>query len=166
MNAIDILKNGHAAVLATVEHLPEADWHRPGVCGAWSVKDIIAHLTSFEQVLVDVLKSLQGDTATPNLNRFCDDYETFNETEVAARRDKNSDDVLAEYVDAYTQAMELLTQIPLETRCQNGILHWYGQEYDLDDFIVYTFYGHKQEHCAQISVFKDQLERIAAGGIA
>jgi hypothetical protein len=30
-------------------------------------------------------------------------------------------------------------------------------EYALDDFIVYQYYGHKREHCAQIAVFRDKL---------
>ena len=38
---------------------------------------------------------------------------------------------------------------------------WYGKEYALDDFIVYTFYGHKREHSAQIAAFRDLLRREA-----
>lgn len=32
-----------------------------------------------------------------------------------------------------------------------------GPEYDLEDFIVYTSYGHKREHCAQIKLFRKRL---------
>ena len=49
-------------------------------------------------------------------------------------------------------------RIPPDTWRQNGTLPWYGAEYSLDDFIVYTFYGHKREHTAQINVFKDTLK--------
>lgn len=38
-----------------------------------------------------------------------------------------------------------------------GALPCYGAEYDLEDFIVYSFYGHKREHCAQIAVYRDTL---------
>ena len=40
---------------------------------------------------------------------------------------------------------------------ENGTLPWYGAEYSLDDFIVYTYYGHKREHAAQIAAFRDHL---------
>jgi len=30
-------------------------------------------------------------------------------------------------------------------------------DYALDDFIVYTNYGHKREHSAQIAAFRDGL---------
>jgi hypothetical protein len=162
MNTNTILKYGHETVLAAVDGLPEAEWYTPGVCGEWSVKDIIAHLASFEHMLVDVLHSLLGDGPTPNLDKFGQDYEQFNETEVEVRRSKSVAEVLAEYTDTHTQAARLLTQIPYEGRRLNGTLPWYGEEYDLEDFIVFTFYGHKQEHCAQIGVFRDQLVRELA----
>jgi hypothetical protein len=68
-------------------------------------------------------------------------------------------DVLAEYNDTHAQTMALARRIPAETYGQNGTLPWYGAEYDLDDFIVYSFYGHKREHSAQIAGFCDQLAR-------
>lgn len=156
MNAADILKYGHQMVLDSVKELPEADWYTPGVCGVWSVKDIIAHLASFEQVLVDVLNSLLNDKPTPWLDKFCAGPAQFNDIEVEERRSHTAGQVLAEYSDAYSQAAGLLAQVPVETRRKNGLLPWYGPTYDLEDFIVYTFYGHKREHCAQIAVFRDR----------
>ncbi len=50
MNTVDILKNGHLTVLRTVDGLPDHTWEMGGVCGVWSVKDILAHLASFEGV--------------------------------------------------------------------------------------------------------------------
>jgi len=70
VNASDILKYGHRTVLATLDGLPEAEWYTPNVCGVWSVKDILAHLASFEHMLVDVLNSLLCGTPTPTLDRY------------------------------------------------------------------------------------------------
>ena len=157
MNANDVLRYGHQTVLVAVEGLPENKWYTPGVCGKWSVKDIIAHLASFEHLLVDVLASLQSDLPTPTLDRFFFDYEAFNDDEVARRRDDSPAEVLAEYSETYELAARLLNQIPIEKRRLPDALPWYGEEYDLEDFIVYTFYGHKREHCAQIDMFQEQL---------
>ena len=64
MNPLDVLKYGHRTVLKTLDGLPEADWQTPGVVGDWSVKDVVAHLASHEQVLVEILQSLLGEAAT------------------------------------------------------------------------------------------------------
>jgi hypothetical protein len=157
MNASDILKYGHGTVLQTIDGLPESGWETPGACGVWSVKDIIAHLASYEYVLVDVLTTFVGGGPTPYLNKFTEPGGSFNDSEVAARKDKTVSDVLGEYNDTHAQVMSLAARIPVETFRQTGTLPWYGMEYALDDFIVYTQYGHKREHSAQIAAFRDHL---------
>ena len=161
MNAADILKYGHLTVLEAIEGLPEADWETAGVCGVWSVKDIIAHLASFEYLLVDALNTLLADGPAPMLEKYgAIGPEEFNNVEVAARQDKSVADTLAEYNEVQAQTMQLLDQIPVDARQQTGTLPWYGDEYALDDLIVYSFYGHKREHSAQINVFRDSLQSV------
>lgn len=160
MNTVDILKYGHQTVLTTLKVFPEADWYTSGACGVWSVKEIIAHLASYEQTLVEVLATFLDGGPTPYMEKMGTlGPAAFNDNEVALRHENSMAEVLAEYNDAHARAMALAPRIPAETYRQNGTLPWYGAEYDLDDFIVYTFYGHKREHSAQIAAFRDQLAR-------
>ena len=162
MNAVDILKYGQQTVLQTLAEFPEAAVEKPGACGVWSVKDIIAHLVSYEEVLVDVLATFVSRQPTPYLNKFTEPSGQFNDSEVDLRKARTMPEVLAEFNDAYAQVMSLATQISPEQFRQSGTLSWYGMEYALDDFLVYTFYGHKREHSAQIAAFGDRLWREAA----
>jgi hypothetical protein len=155
MNASDILKYGHLTFLRSLEGLTDAQYIQGGVCGIWSVKDIIAHLASYEFVLIEVLQGFLGGGATPYLEQFANP--NFNDAQVADRRDRSAQSVLDEYQTAHAKTMQLIGQIPAETLRKNGTLPWYGAEYALDDFLVYTFYGHKREHSAQIHVFRDTL---------
>lgn len=167
MNARDVLKYGHQTVLRTLDGLPKTEWETPGVCGTWSVKDIIAHLASYEHLLVDVLSTFLDGGPTPYLEKMGTlGPLQFNDDEVALRQDKTIADVLAEYNDIYAQTIALAARIPAETFRQNGTLPWYGPEYDLDDFVVYSYYAHKREHSAQIAVFCDQYasDLSALGG--
>jgi hypothetical protein len=166
MNTADILKYGHLTVIESIEGLPEIDWETPGVCGVWSVKDIIAHLASFEYLLIDALTTFLNDGPFPTLQKYGANPDGFNDIEVEARQHKSVAEVLAEYNEVQAQTMLLLAQIPVEARRQTGTLPWYGNEYALDDFIVYTFYGHKRAHTAQIAVFRDQLERASQNIVA
>jgi hypothetical protein len=160
MNAHDVLKYGNLTLLRTIEGLPEADWMAGGVCGWWSAKDIVAHLASFEHVLVEVLTSFLGGSPTPALDQYTSlSGDQFNQVQVSLRKDKTSAEVLAEYRDRQASTMSLVAQIPAETLRQPGTIPWYGIEYSLDDFIAYAYYGHKREHSAQIAVFRDQIKR-------
>lgn len=158
MNANDILKYGHLTLIKAIDSLPEADWTTGGVCGVWSTKDIIAHLASFEHVLVEILTSFLDGGDTPYLKEYTAGPE-FNDVEVSKRQHLTPVQVLAEYNDAQAETMTLAARLTPEFWRQNGTLPWYGAEYSLDDFIVYTFYGHKREHTAQINVFKDTLKK-------
>jgi len=159
MNALDVLKYGHLTVMGAVDGLPHDDWETPGVVGFWSVKNIVAHLASYEVVLEEVFCSLLEGKAIPTVERMGADQEQFNTVEVGQRKALSPEETLVEYQQNYLRAMELAHRLPPESYGQIGLLSWYGAEYDLDDFIAYTFYGHKREHSAQIAVFRDQIKR-------
>ena len=159
MNTLDVLKFGHQTMLHTLAGVPQSEWERGGVCGIWSVKDIVAHLTSFEQLLAEVLLAtfLKGGP-TPALDMMTEvGGLAFNDAQVELRQAKTSAEILAEYEATHALVMAYMAQVPAETYRENGILPWYGLEYDLDDFIVYSNYAHKREHCAEINVFRDRL---------
>lgn len=156
MNANDILKYGQGTVLQTLDGFPDGEWETGGVCGVWSTKDVIAHLTSYEQLLAEVLSGFAGGGPTPHMEMFGQIGAAFNDKQVEMRKDKNATDVLAELNDAHTRVTALAEQIPAEIFRQTGTLPWYGMEYSLDDIIVYMNYAHKREHCAQIGVFLDR----------
>src|SRR5215467_16050997 len=129
MNAVAILKFGQQTVLHTLEEFPEAAVEKPGACEVWSVKDIIAHLASYEQVLVDVLATFGSLQPTPYLNKFTEPGGQFNDTEVDLRKARTMQGVLDEFNDAHAQVMSLATQISPERFRQTGTLPWYGMEY-------------------------------------
>ena len=67
-------------------------WEMPGACGVWSCKDIIAHLASFEHVLVDILATFLGSDPTPSLDLFRDPNGDFNDGQVALRKHSTVDE--------------------------------------------------------------------------
>jgi uncharacterized damage-inducible protein DinB len=158
MNATDILKYGQLTVLQTIDGFPETAWETPGACGVWSVKDILAHLASYEEVLVDILSGFVGRHPTPSLDRFTGLGSQFNDTEVERRKARTVKEILDEFNDAHAQVMSLAAKIHPEQSRQAGTLPWYGLDYSLDDVLVYMYYGHKREHSAQIAAFRDRLQ--------
>jgi uncharacterized damage-inducible protein DinB len=160
MNTLDVLRYGHQTLIDTLARVPQSDWAAPDVCGVWSVKDIVAHLASYELMLIDVLQGfVDPNQPTPTLETIArlGGPEAFNDHEVAQRQDHSPQAVYDEYLAAQVQTQALAAQISLEDQTRDGSLPWYGAEYDLQDYLVYTFYGHKREHSAQVAVFADTL---------
>ncbi len=55
------------------------------VCGHWTLRDVIGHLTTYEFMGVTALKDLAGDE-TPQFSKTIRNFNTFNEAQVVARR--------------------------------------------------------------------------------
>jgi len=159
MNAADILMYGHLWVHKHLDGLTEEQMEAPDVCGWWSVKDIVGHLASFEWVLADVLIGFVDPRLTPMLNQFTSmDGDSFNAEQVGSRHKKPLAEVLDEYNQGYETVRSLIPRLDAETLRQPGTLPWYGEEYSVEDLIVYQYYGHKREHMAQVAVYRDKLK--------
>lgn len=157
MNPQDILMYGHQTVLHTVETFPQGRVYHSGAVGYWSAKDVIAHLASYELLLVEVLQDILSPCPAPLRDQMIADGQAFNDQQVdVLRKDCTFEQVLDEYTTAYEQSAALAQRVPREAWRQAGSLPWYGPEYDLEDFIVYTYYGHKREHTGQLQVFRDR----------
>lgn len=153
MNAKDILLYGNKEVVKRIGSPDEKLWNTPGACGDWSIKDILSHLTSFEIVLIDILSPfVDKAAATPHLDAM-NNEKGYNAEEVKRRRGKSVQEIIDEYAAAYAKVTELAGKIPAEMFAKTGTIPWYGANYSLDDLIVYMYYGHKREHCAQIDAF-------------
>lgn len=159
MNPTDILKYGHRTMHASLDGVPMDAWETGGVCGVWSVKNIVAHLASYEHWLIEILNAQLTNADQPLLTQMGQlGPDGFNDIQVSQRNHLTPEQMLAEFEDAYQQAAQLAAKLPADLWRKNGTLAWYGADYSLDDFIVYTFYGHKREHSAQVNVFKDSLK--------
>lgn len=158
MNPADILKYGHKTVQDTLKGITLEEMEIGDVCGVWSTRDIMAHLASYELYLDGVMGTFLGEPPTPTLIQMGELRGRFNDTQVEMRKSKSTQEVLDEYVTATERNLSRVPLILPDVWRQVGTLPWYGPEYALDDFIVYSFYGHKREHSAQINIFKDTLK--------
>jgi len=154
VNALDVMRYGHDEVLRGFDGLSAGDWARPGVTTRWSPKDTLAHLTSFELLLEDALKSVLGRGPTPLLDGYRADYAGFGDAQVAARAGRTPEAVMREYTEAHERVMRLANELGPERLREPGTIPWYGPGYSLDDLVVYINYAHKREHCGQLKVFR------------
>jgi hypothetical protein len=159
VNARDILHYGQQHVEQALAGLPDDGWGIVGVTTAWTLRDLVAHLASFELLLEDALKSVLGEAPTPTLDAMVASHATFNDRQVAARAGASPAEVVRELGDAHVRVTQAVERLGAERLRQPGTIPWYGAEYALDDFIVYANYGHKREHCAQIRAFRRRIDQ-------
>ncbi|HSG85965.1 MAG TPA: DinB family protein [Candidatus Limnocylindrales bacterium] len=154
MNAIDVLMYGQRTLRGAIDRLGPDDWTAPGALGTWTAKDIVGHLGAFEVRFVETLSGFAGVPSERRLSLA--DPETFNDDQAAIRADWSVETVVAELLEAHDRVMDLARRIPAERWSEVGTIPWYGLEYSLDDLVVYTMYGHKREHTAQLEAVLDR----------
>jgi hypothetical protein len=160
MNTLEVLENDHLAVIKSVENLSEIEWDLPGVCGDWSVKEVLAHLAAYELLLIDILETMLGDQAspTPYMLRFASsEKEAFNRDTIRTRRYRTAQQIEDEYEDAQAQSTSLLARVPSELLQQKRALSWYKPDINLEQWLD-TFHQHIQKHCEQIARFRAQAK--------
>lgn len=160
MNPNDVMKYGHFHFLRALEGLPPSEWETGGVCGVWSVKNIVSHIASNEVFMDEILAKLLGDVQPTPMHDAMEKlgveayFANLNDAEVAKRLVLTPQQALDEYLAAYERVAAKGVRLDAETWRKTGTLGWYGEGYSLEDYVVYAQYGHKREHLAEINVFK------------
>ncbi|GAC1404596.1 MAG: hypothetical protein NVS4B12_19140 [Ktedonobacteraceae bacterium] len=158
MNIAEQLEDAHLLVIQTVDNLPELEWDIPTASGNWSVKDIVAHLTSYEHILVDVFHIfLEESPNTPYLAQFIEHNADFNQVQVGERSSHTAQQVIDEFEEAQVEVTSLLARIPSEIVEKKGTLSWY-KDCSLSDFIS-TLTGHMKRHCEEIMAFRNRQKQ-------
>jgi hypothetical protein len=158
MHALTTLNYANKTLLDSLKGLTDTDWDTPGVCGFWSVKQIIAHISAWDAHSCETLAPYAGVTApTP----YSDDFATFNfnddlfnEKYGTAAASKSKQELLAELEAVYLRLSDVCSKISNEDWHKTGVLSW-APANDFEDYLIYAVYGHHYEHAAQIIVFRD-----------
>ena len=106
--AVDAIRIIHGHFRTVLDGLAAGDWEKPSACAGWSVKDVLAHVTSNQKEFVD-------PTPAPADPPLAMTAEEAMEALVAPRKDWSAADLVAEY-ERYTEpwfgALDFMQQEP------------------------------------------------------
>jgi hypothetical protein len=120
--------------LATLDGIPESLQSERGVCGTWSVKDVLGHIALWDRRSLEYAQRRQrGDETPREIN-----WQAINDESSARNRDRSPEDLRTE-MDANHQ--ELLAAIPTLSNLEAG-------------WIADGTYEHYPQHIAQVRAWK------------
>jgi hypothetical protein len=136
-------------ILAT---LTRQEITQQGTVGAWSVKDVLAHLVAWEQLLLDWYEAgLQGKTPEPSpvgMNRKATD--ALNQQIFVRYQDRPLEDVLSGFQTSYQRIFTTCEAIPEEDLFAEERYAWTGK-LTLADYIAGNTCNHYRWARNQIS---------------
>ena len=119
MSRADLLRRLDARwqdLLASYAGLSDADLLAPGVTGTWSVKDIIAHVTVWEEEALTHLPAILEGRKPPRYSVTHGGINAFNAQMTQRNRDLALADVLRRRDDAHRRLLAFIEGVP-ESEC-------------------------------------------------
>jgi hypothetical protein len=121
---------------------------QPGVTGAWSLKDILAHLAAWEKLFLDWYTcGIQGGSlAISPVGMSRTAIDALNQKIYTQNQARSQEDVIAEFHASYQKTMTLIEAIPEGDMFTPGCFSWTGK-LTLADYIA----GNTCDHYAWAS---------------
>lgn len=110
---LQLMQTEHDTLITLLHSLSEEQILRPQVVGNWSVKDILAHLTWWEQETISEI--VHGIELDPGLQGEPWDTEKANSLMVEAQRNTSLADVLTAFHNSYRQMYNVVEEMSADT---------------------------------------------------
>lgn len=92
--------------------MPEPEMLEPGVTGAWSVRDIIAHVTTWEEEALKHLPLVLKGGKPPRYSVTYGGIDAFNALTTEQKRNLSLSEVLAQQEDFHRRLIEFIESAP------------------------------------------------------
>jgi uncharacterized damage-inducible protein DinB len=163
MNPLELtaaIQAGRAELEAALQGLTDDQLRMPGAAGAWSVKDILAHLTACEvDLLTNLGRSRRGQKPGKQVWTQAE-IDAQNAQWYADYRDRPLERVLDDFRGVHRQILRLVEG--LSDRDLAAPLQWRrGQT--LHDFIVEYVVDHEAEHLPELRAWRQKQMHAANG---
>ncbi|HEY0606755.1 MAG TPA: ClbS/DfsB family four-helix bundle protein [Herpetosiphonaceae bacterium] len=157
---LSAINTEHERLTAALSGLTDEQLVQPGVESDWSVKDVLAHVTWWEQWMVQKLGALARGDKIPRLLRPDEDQDAglarLNSEIFAATRNQPLDEVRAAFDRSFQQAVAAVTALS-----EHDIFDPEGLGGSLGEaplqLIASDTYEHYEEHTATIRRWRDTI---------
>jgi len=109
---LDKLEKAWADLKASYAGLSAAQMTEPGVTGDWSIKDILAHVTTWEEEALRMMPIILEDKTPPRYAEAYGGLNAFNAAMAEQKRGLSLDEVLAQLDATHQRLIDYVRQAP------------------------------------------------------
>ncbi|HEY1389589.1 MAG TPA: maleylpyruvate isomerase N-terminal domain-containing protein [Ktedonobacterales bacterium] len=110
---VERMRAEHARLEALLANFSDEELIQPGRFGEWSVKDMLAHITFWEQRLIAYVNGATESLVQPDEDELVA-IDRINAEALAANRDRPLGEVRAAFEHSYQEALELAESLSAE----------------------------------------------------
>ncbi len=142
-----ILKSTRQAFNALLPLFTETEKVMRPVCGTWSLKDVVGHLTDWEIVAVEGISALAAGQL-PEFDYEIPDFDIFNNANAAKRKDQSWDDVWQDFISTREQLLAALEKTDEAALVRQFKSPWDSQLRGYYWMLIWA--GHEMEHANDV----------------
>ncbi len=133
-------------LLSSFQGTPQEALFKPNVVGTWSVRDILAHFTTWDEEALKALPLILNDQPLPRYAKY-GGIDAFNARDWEKKKDLPLDQVKNELMSTHERLVNFLDTVP---ESQFGAGKRFLRRLRLDTF------NHYREHTLQILTWRNQ----------
>jgi len=153
---IDVMSRERQILLDAIGGLSDAVLNQKGTVGTWSIKNVLAHLTGWESIVVQILPDRLVTGIRPEiLNSIAADEDAWNAQEVAEREHLSPQQQLQEFTRTREALYQVLRSVGEEVL--NRQRPWPQWEGTLAEYIVNQIGDHEREHREGVLLAAERL---------
>lgn len=130
-----------ATLVSTLAGIPEDRLDEPGVCGDWSISDLLGHIAFWDRYSLD-----RGRDSLENRAFESVPWEEMNDRDIAARSGRTSAENRADMESAHREMLAFVAAAPQDPGILVPMLKRMGMDTD----------EHYDEHAAEIRAWREQ----------
>ena|SRR5579859_1553601 len=155
---LDNMSAAHDALEKTLTPLNEAQMTTPGVNGEWSIKDLLVHLTAWQQRLLAAIRA--GEPAISPLDISGEEVNGLNQQFYQENKSRSLNAVLAAFRTASSQLLASVEAMTDEDLIDPQRFSWTGGK-PLWQFVAGETYEHILEHIGSIYTWQAKVKQDA-----
>ncbi len=141
----DEIRTERAALLKVIDGLESAAIERPGMVGAWSIKDVLAHIAGWQDWMLRAYPArLETGEVPEDMQVTEDNTDEWNERFVEERRERPPDKVLEELSDGLRRLQTFAANLGMARLTSAN--PWPGREASVTDYLREHLVDHDREH--------------------
>ncbi len=152
---LDLLRQAQISQNTFMQELPLAERTALGTPELWAAKDHVAHMTFWRQRLVLIVQAILRKAPHPT----SEDFEELNPIIFEEQRSRSWSEIMTESDHVYADLIALTDQLAEEDLTAFHRFDWMDEGMPLYTSFMGNCYEHTQNHLAQYSVDRDDLER-------
>ncbi len=148
------LRAARTALQSAFDGLSHDYMLRPGAVGIWSIKDVLAHLVSWEAELVTALAHLEQHKKRPPRIVEIEDIDEWNAEQYSQNARRPLDNILDDFDGVHKHLIQAIEALDNQTLDDNRLFPWMEGE-PLSYLIAENAIWHEEEHADEIRQWRE-----------